>query len=279
MVYYKTAEEIEFLRESCHIVCKALAHVGEIIKPGMTGLQIDAAAETVIRDLGAVPGFKNYRGFPATLCISVNEGVVHGIPTDIPFKEGDVVSVDCGSIKNGFYGDSAFTFAMGVEEPIMQLLKVTNTSLYLGIEQAVAGKRIGDISFAIQNYCEKEHGYGVVRELVGHGIGRDLHEPPEVPNFGKRGRGMMLKEGLAIAIEPMVNLGVKEVRQADDGWTIITKDKLPSAHFEHSVAVRKGTADILSDHSFIEETLKNNANVQEVGVLPALSAGVPSQGS
>lgn len=269
MVYYKTAEEIEFLRESCLIVCKALAHVGSIIKPGMTGLQIDAAAEEVIRDLDAVPGFKNYRGFPNTLCISVNEGVVHGIPTDTPFKEGDVVSVDCGSIKNGFYGDSAFTFALGVEDDIMKLLRVTNTSLYMGIEKAVAGNRIGDISHAIQEYCEKDHGYGVVRELVGHGIGRDLHEPPEVPNFGKRGRGAMLKEGLTIAIEPMVNLGKKEVKQSNDGWTIITKDKLPSAHFEHSVAVMKDKADILSDHSLVEEALKNNVNVQEVGVFPS----------
>ncbi|NNE30564.1 MAG: type I methionyl aminopeptidase, partial [Saprospiraceae bacterium] len=204
MVYYKTAEEIEFLRESCLIVCKALETVAAELKPGITGAQIDALAETVIRDHGAVPGFKGYNDFPATLCISVNEGVVHGIPNNTPFKEGDVVSVDCGSIKNGFYGDSAFTFAIGhVGEDIMKLLQVTNTSLYLAIEKAVAGNRIGDISYAVQQYCEKEHGYGVVRELVGHGIGRELHEPPEVPNFGKRGRGMLLKEGLTIAIEPM----------------------------------------------------------------------------
>lgn len=273
MVYYKTAEEIEFLRESCLIVCKALAHVGSILRPGITGQQIDAAAEEVIRDLDAVPGFKNYRGFPSTLCISVNEGVVHGIPTKDEFKDGDVISVDCGSIKNGFYGDSAYTFAIGeVSDEVMKLLKVTNTSLYLGIEQAVAGNRIGDVSHAIQHFCEKEHGYGVVRELVGHGIGRDLHEPPEVPNFGKRGKGMMLKEGLTIAIEPMVNLGTKDVRQSSDGWTIITKDKLPSAHFEHSIAVGKDKADILSDHSLVSEALKGNANVMEVGLLPMVQA-------
>ena len=276
MVYYKTAEEIEFLRESCLIVCKALAHVAEIIKPGLTGLDIDKAAETVIRDHGAVPGFKGYRGFPGTLCISRNEGVVHGIPDKQVFQDGDVVSVDCGSIKNGFYGDSAFTFAIGeVSEEVMKLLKVTNTSLYLGIEKAVAGNRLGDISFAIQNFCE-EHRYGVVRELVGHGIGRNLHEAPEVPNYGKRGKGMLLKEGLTIAIEPMINLGVKEVKQSDDGWTIITRDNKPSAHFEHSIAVHKEKADILSNHSDIEAILAKNPNANEVGVLTDVLLSIPT---
>ncbi len=268
MVYYKTAEEIEFLRESCLIVCKALTHVASIIRPGITGNDIDKAAEEVIRDHGAVPGFKGYRGFPGTLCISRNEGVVHGIPNDIVFQNGDVISVDCGSIKNDFYGDSAFTFAIGeVSDEIMQLLKVTNTSLYLGIEKAIAGNRLGDISYAVQDYCERKNSYGVVRELVGHGIGRNLHESPEVPNYGRRGQGLRLKEGLTIAIEPMVNMGVKEVRQSDDGWTIITRDKKPSAHFEHSIAVQKGRADILSNHSEIEATLANNANAHQVGVL------------
>ncbi len=268
MIFYKTAEEIEQIRESCLIVCKALAHVASRIRPGMTGEQIDREAEELIRDHQADPGFKGYRGFPATLCISINEGVVHGIPSKDEFRDGDVVSVDCGSFKNGFYGDSAFTFALGeVSDEVMQLLRVTNTALYKGIGNAVVGKRLGDIGHAVQEYCERQHNYGVVRELVGHGIGRNLHEAPEVPNYGKRGRGPMLKEGLVIAIEPMINLGKKEVRQATDGWTIITKDKQPSAHFEHSVAVKKGEADILSDHKIIEAALQNNSEVHEVGVI------------
>ncbi|MEL6635455.1 MAG: type I methionyl aminopeptidase [Bacteroidota bacterium] len=268
MIFYKTADEIEQIRESCLIVCKALAHVASRIRPGMTGEQIDREAEALIRDHGADPGFKGYRGFPATLCISVNEGVVHGIPSKTEFRDGDVVSVDCGSFKNGFYGDSAFTFALGeVSDEVMQLLRVTNTALYKGIANAIVGKRLGDIGFAVQEYCERQHKYGVVRELVGHGIGRNLHEAPEVPNYGKRGRGPMLKEGLVIAIEPMINLGRKEVRQASDGWTIITKDKQPSAHFEHSVAVKKGKADILSNHEPIEAALQSNPEVHEVGVI------------
>ncbi len=268
MIFYKTAEEIEQIRESCLIVCKALAHVASRIRPGMTGEQIDREAEELIRDHQADPGFKGYRGFPATLCISINEGVVHGIPSKDEFRDGDVVSVDCGSFKNGFYGDSAFTFALGeVSDEVMQLLRVTNTALYKGIANAVVGKRLGDIGHAVQEYCERQHNYGVVGELVGHGIGRNLHEAPEVPNYGKRGRGPMLKEGLVIAIEPMINLGKKEVRQATDGWTIITKDKQPSAHFEHSVAVKKGEADILSDHKIIEAALQNNSEVHEVGVI------------
>ncbi len=275
MVYYKTAEEIEYIRESCLIVCKALAHVASIIRPGVTGDQIDREAEALIRDHHAEPGFKGYRDFPATLCISINEGVVHGIPSKNEFQDGDVVSVDCGSFKNGFFGDSAFTFALGeVDEEIMNLLRVTNTSLYKGIAQAVVGQRLGDIGHAVQDYCERQHGYGVVRELVGHGIGRDLHESPEVPNYGKRGRGPILKEGLVIAIEPMINLGRKEVRQANDGWTIITKDKKTSAHFEHSVAVKKGAADILSNHEIIEAALQNNPEVREVGVIETESLGI-----
>ena len=275
MIFYKTDEEVELIRESCLIVCKALAHVASIIRPGITGAQIDKEAETLIRDHQAEPGFKGYRGFPATLCISINEGVVHGIPSKEEFKDGDIVSVDCGSLKNGFYGDSAFTFALGeVSEEVMNLLKVTNTSLYKAIDKAIVGNRLGDIGAAVQDYCERQHGYGVVRELVGHGIGRELHESPEVPNYGKKGRGPILKDGLVIAIEPMVNLGRKEVRQADDGWTIITRDRQISAHFEHSVAVRKGKADILSDHSLIESELKKNAEVLEVGLIEASSLGI-----
>jgi len=274
MIYYKTDEEIEFIRQSCLLVCKALTHVAGMIKPGITGEEIDKEAEQLIRDHNAVPGFKGYRGFPATLCISVNEGVVHGIPTKEAFKDGDVVSVDCGSLMNDFYGDAAYTFALGdVAEETMELLRVTKTSLYKGIEAARVGNRIGDIGFAIQNYCEKTHPYGVVRELVGHGLGKSLHEAPEVPNYGKRGRGPKLQDGLVIAIEPMVNLGAKEVRQADDGWTIISKDKKPSAHFEHTIALRKSGPDILSNHVIIEEAIAKNPNVQAVALKQSVMEG------
>lgn len=268
MIFYKTDEEIELIRESCLVVCRALAEVGGMIKPGMSGLQIDKAAEELIRDHGGVPAFKGYRGFPATLCVSLNEQVVHGIPdSNQIFKEGDVVSVDCGVLLNGFYGDSAYTFALGdVPEAVMDLLRVTNTSLYKGIDQAVAGKRIGDIGFAIQQYVEKENGYGVVRELVGHGVGRELHESPEVPNYGIRGKGVKLQDGLVIAIEPMVNQGRKDVMTARDGWTVYAKDRMPSAHYEHTIAVRKTQADILSDHSLIEAAIQRNTNVREVAI-------------
>ena len=265
MIYYKTAEEIEFIRQSCLLVCKTLAHVASIIKPGVTGKRIDREAEQLIRDHQAVPGFKGYRGFPDTLCISINEAVVHGIPSKNEFQDGDIVSVDCGVFMNGFFGDAAYTFALGdVDEATMELLRVTNTSLYKAIDNAVAGKRLGDIGFAVQEYCERQHKYGVVRELVGHGIGKELHELPEVPNYGKRGRGPLLKEGLVIAIEPMVNLGWKDVRQAKDGWTIITKDKKPSAHYEHTVAVTKGEANILSDHNIIQKAISTNNEVREI---------------
>jgi len=265
MIYYKTDEEIELIRKSCLLVCKTLSHVASIIKPGITGEQLDKEAEQLIRDHKAEPGFKGYHGFPATLCISVNEGVVHGIPSKNEFQSGDVVSVDCGTFMNGFFGDAAYTFALGeVSEEIMELLRVTKTSLHHGIEQARIGHRIGDIGFAVQNYCEKTHRYGVVRELVGHGLGRELHEAPEVPNYGKRGKGPKIQDGLVIAIEPMVNLGVKDVRQADDGWTIISKDKSPSAHFEHTIAVRRSGPDILSNHTMIEEVIAKNSNVRAV---------------
>jgi methionyl aminopeptidase len=261
-VYYKTDEEVEIIRANCLLVCKALAHVGGKIRPGMTGRQLDRETEELIRDQGAEPGFKGYRDFPATLCISVNEGVVHGIPSDKEFREGDIVSVDCGVYHQGYYGDAAYTFALGeIDEKVRRLLDVTNEALYLGIEQAVAGKRIGDIGYAIQHYCERVHPFSVVRELVGHGVGRNLHELPEVPNYGRRGTGMVLKEGVVIAIEPMINLGRKEVVQANDGWTVNAKDRKPSAHFEHTVLVRKDEADILSDHSLIEGMIKNNPAV------------------
>lgn len=268
MIFYKTDEEIEFLRESCLLVCKVLTHVGSRIRPGVTGAELDAEAEQIIRDNGAVPGFKGYNDFPSTLCISVNDCVVHGIPSKEPFKDGDIVSVDCGTIMNGFYGDAAYTFALGdVSEEVMQLLRVTNTSLYKAIEKAVSGQRIGDIGYAVQNYVEKENGYSIVKDLVGHGLGRNLHEEPEVPNYGKRGKGIKLKEGLVIAIEPMVNMGRRDVKTGEDGWAILARDGQPTAHFEHSVAVRKGKADILSNHKPVEEAIAKNPNVKEVAIL------------
>ncbi|RLD42616.1 MAG: type I methionyl aminopeptidase [Bacteroidetes bacterium] len=257
MIYLKTDEEIEIQRQSSLLVGKTLAEVAKLIRPGITTIELDKVAETFIRDNGAVPGFKGYGGFPATLCISVNDVVVHGIPGEIVLKDGDIVSVDCGTLMNEFYGDSAYTFAVGeVDEKVLMLLKRTKESLYLAIEQAVAGKRVGDIGSAVQRHVES-FGYSVVRDLVGHGVGRNLHEKPEVPNYGRRGSGIKLKSGMCLAIEPMVNLGVKEVFQDKDGWTIRTADSKPSAHFEHDIAVRNGKADILSTFEYIEEVLKN----------------------
>ncbi len=257
MIYIKTDEEIEIQRQSSLLVGKTLAEVAKVIKPGVTTLELDRIAETFIRDHGAEPGFKGYGGFPATLCISVNDEVVHGIPGETPLKEGDIVSIDCGVLWNEFYGDSAYTFAVGeVSEEVLLLLKRTKESLYLAIDQAIAGKRIGDIGNAVQTYVEG-FGYSVVRDLVGHGVGRNLHEKPEVPNYGRRGSGIKLKSGMCLAIEPMINLGVKDVKQDSDGWTIRTMDSKPSAHFEHDVAVRNGKADILSTFEFIEEVLNN----------------------
>jgi methionyl aminopeptidase len=266
MIFYKTDEEIELIRESCLLVCKTLAHVASIIRPGISGYEIDKAAEELIRDHGAIPSFKGYGGFPATLCVSVNENVVHGIPGgDQVFKDGDIVSVDCGVFMNGFHGDSAYTFPLGdVDEKIMELCRVTNTSLYKAIDAAVVGGRIGDVGYAVQQYVEREHKYGVVRELVGHGLGRELHEEPEVPNYGKRGKGPILKEGLVIAIEPMVNLGRKNVRTASDGWTVFAKDRKPSAHYEHTIAVKKDGPDVLSNHTGVEEAIRSNPNVKVV---------------
>ncbi len=257
MIYYKTEEEIELLRESSLLVGKTLAEVAKLIKPGVKTINLDQVAEEFIRDNNAKPGFKGYNGFPYTLCISVNENVVHGFPSERELKDGDIVSVDCGTIKNGFYGDSAYTFAVGnVKEEVLMLMKRTKESLYKGIENAIAGRRIGDIGYAIQSYVES-FGYSVVRDLVGHGLGRNLHEKPEVPNFGRRGRGTKLKENLVIAIEPMINLGTKRVVQEKDGWTIRTADRQPSAHYEHDVVVRKGKAEILSTFDYIEKVLNN----------------------
>lgn len=255
MIYIKTDEEVEIQRQSSLLVGKTLAEVAKIIKPGVTTIELDKVAETFIRDNGAKPGFKGYGGFPATLCISVNDEVVHGIPGKRELKNGDIVSVDCGTFMNGFYGDSAYTFAVGeVEESVLMLLQRTKESLYLAIEQAIVGKRVGDIGHAVQKYVEG-FGYSVVRDLVGHGVGRNLHEKPEIPNYGRRGSGIKLKSGMCLAIEPMINLGVKEVIQDSDGWTIRTVDKQPSAHFEHDVVVRNGKADILSTFEYIEQVL------------------------
>jgi len=255
MIHIKTDEEIEIQRHSSLLVGKTLAEVAKVIRPGVKTITLDRIAEEFIRDNGAVPGFKGYGGFPATLCVSVNDAVVHGIPDETELKDGDIVSVDCGTIWGGFYGDSAFTFPVGdVDKEVLQLLERTKQSLYLGIEQAVAGKRVRDIGHAIQTYVE-DFGYSVVRDLVGHGVGRNLHEEPEVPNYGRRGTGPQLKAGMCIAIEPMINLGVKEVFQGGDGWTIRTADGKPSAHFEHDVAIRHGKADILSSFEEIEKVL------------------------
>ena len=268
MIVYKTDEEIGKIRESCLLVSKTLALVASMLKPGITGKELDAAAETFIRDHKAIPGFKGYHDFPATLCVSPNETVVHGIPSDQPFKDGDIVSVDCGVLMDDFFGDAAYTFAIGdVDENIMDLLRVTNTSLYKAIDAARLGNRLGDVSFAVQDFVQREHPYSVVRELVGHGLGRALHEPPEVPNFGRRGTGIKLLPGLVIAIEPMVNLGRKEVGTLDDGWGIIARDRKASAHYEHTIAVREEGPEILSDHSFLEEEVKKNANLKEIGTL------------
>jgi methionyl aminopeptidase len=255
-VHIKTDEEVELLRESSLLVGKTLAAVAQRIRPGVTTLELDAVAEEFIRDHGAEPGFKGYGGFPNSLCTSVNEAVVHGIPNNRPLEEGDIVSIDCGVLKNEFYGDSAYTFAVGPIDPkVQQLLDVTKECLRLAIEQAVVGKRIGDIGFACQQHAEK-HGYGVVRELVGHGLGRSLHEAPEVPNYGRRGNGPRLMDGMVLAIEPMINLGRKEVLHLDDGWTIVTADRKFSAHFEHDIVVRPGQADVLSSFDEIEKVLQ-----------------------
>ena len=238
--------------------------IAGIIKPGITTLELDKKAEEFIRDNGAKPSFLGYRGFPNTLCISVNDMVVHGIPSKNEIKEGDVVSVDCGVFKNGFHGDSAFTFLIGeVTLDAINLARVTKECVLKGIEMAVPGNRIGDISYAIQNYAEQYHGYGVVRELVGHGLGKSLHEEPDVPNFGIRGKGPKLQEGLVIAIEPMINLGTKNVVQENDGWTIRTKDKKISCHFEHTIAITSGAADILSSFDNIEKAVRSNKNLYQ----------------
>ena len=269
--HLKSQEEIEIIRHSCLLVSATLAEVAAHIKPGVKGIQLDTLAETFIRDHGAEPAFKGYPGsvsdFPASLCISFNEVIVHGIPDQREIKEGDILSVDCGVKMNGYFGDSAFTFAVGEITPEeMDLLVTTRECLDLAIAQAVAGNRLGDVGHAVQHHAEVVHGYGVIREMVGHGIGKKLHEPPEVYNYGKRGKGVVLHEGLTIAIEPMINMGSREVIMKKDGWTLITRDLKPSAHYEHTIAIQKSAADVLSDHSGIDLAIKNNANLSEVWI-------------
>jgi methionyl aminopeptidase len=254
-VIYKSAEEIELIRESSLLVSKTHAEVAKVIKEGVSTAYLNKIAEEFIRDHQAVPAFLNYNGFPYTLCISLNDQVVHGFPGEYVLKDGDIVSVDCGVIKNKYFGDSAYTFTIGnIAEETQKLLDVTKECLVLGIEKAVVGSRIGDIGFAVQEHAEK-NGFGVVRELVGHGVGRALHEKPEVPNYGKRGSGMKLEEGMVLAIEPMINAGRAGVKFWEDGWTVSTIDQKPSAHFEHTVAIKKGKADVLSTFEYVEEVL------------------------
>jgi methionyl aminopeptidase len=257
MLYLKTDEEVELLRESNLLVSRTLAEIASIIRPGVTTLYLDGIAETFIRDNGAMPGFKGYGGFPNTLCTSVNDEVVHGIPSDYVLKEGDILSVDCGVIREGWYGDSAYTFAVGeIREEERRLLAFTRASLEEGVKAAIAGNRIGDISNAVQTMAESG-GYSVVRELVGHGLGRKMHEQPEVANWGRKGTGPKMEKGLVICIEPMINAGRKETVQMRDGWTIKTADGKPSAHFEYAVAVDRGKADVLTTFEFIEKVLNN----------------------
>lgn len=255
MIYTKTDDEVELLRMSNMLVSETLAELARHIRPGVTTLHLDSIAETFIRDHGAVPGFKGYAGFPNTLCTSVNDEVVHGIPSDYTLREGDIISIDCGVILNGYYGDSAYTFPVGEVQPdVMRLMEYTRASLEEGARKAVTGNRVGDISHAVQEKAESG-GYSVVRTLVGHGIGRQLHEGPEVPNFGKRGTGTRLERNLVICIEPMINMGTRNTRVGRDGWTVRTGDGKPSAHFEYAVAVREGKADLLTTFEFIEEVL------------------------
>lgn len=255
MIIPKSSEEIELMRESALIVSKTLGMLAGEVKPGITTLALDALAETFIRDHGALPGFKGLYDFPNTLCMSPNAQVVHGIPNNKPLEEGDIISIDCGALKNGFYGDHAYTFAVGEIDPATEkLLKITKESLYVGIGAFRKGNRTGDVGYAIQHYTEA-HGYGVVRELVGHGLGRKMHEDPEMPNYGRRGQGKQFVEGMVVAIEPMINQGTHRIKQLKDGWTILTADGLPSAHFEHNVALVNGQPQLLSTFKYIYEAL------------------------
>jgi len=262
VVYYKTEFEIGLMKQAALLVSQTLTEVAKVLKAGMTTLQIDTLCATFIRDHKAVPSFLKYGGYPHNICASVNDVVVHGFPNDVPLKDGDIVSIDIGVILNGWHGDHAYTFVIGeTTDEINQLVRVTKESLYKGIEKAIVNNRIGDVSFAIQEHTERKHGYGVVRELVGHGLGKSLHEDPQLPNYGTRGNGMKLKENLVLAIEPMINLGTKDVFTDKDGWTVRTKDGKPSVHFEHDVCVKRNKALILSDYSIIEAAEQANKNL------------------
>ncbi|CAA0153874.1 Methionine aminopeptidase [Tenacibaculum maritimum] len=263
MIKTKTLEEIALMRESALIVSKTLGMLAKEVKPGVTTLYLDKLAEDFIRSQDAIPGFLGLYDFPNTLCMSPNAQVVHGIPNNTPLKDGDIISIDCGAIKNGFYGDHAYTFEVGeVAEETKKLLQITKESLYEGIRQFKVGNRVGDVGAAIQNYTEK-HGYGVVRELVGHGLGRTMHEDPEMPNYGKKGRGKKFIEGMVVAIEPMINLGTHRINQLSDGWTILTKDGKPSAHFEHDVAIVNGKPELLSTFKYVYEALGIESNEED----------------
>lgn len=262
LVYYKTEAEIALMKKAATLVSKTLTEVAKMLKPGVTTLQIDKLCAEFVKDNNAIPSFYNYRGYPHNICASVNDVVVHGFPNNVALKDGDIVSIDMGVILNGWHGDHAYTFIIGeASDESKKLVNVTKESLYKGIEKAIINNRIGDIAFAIQDYTEKKNKYGVVRELVGHGLGRNLHEDPNVPNFGMRGTGMKLKENLVLAIEPMINMGSKDVYTDSDGWTVKTKDGLPSVHFEHDVCVKRGKALILSDYSIIEAAEQTNPNL------------------
>jgi methionyl aminopeptidase len=261
----KTPEEIELIRNSCVLLSKTLAEVAKVLKAGTTGIKLDKLAEQYIKDHGAHPSFKGYNRYPASLCISVNDEVVHGLPKEEPYKDGDIVSLDCGVFLNGYHGDMAYTFGIGNVKPeIVELMKITKESLYLGIEQAIVGKRTGDVGFAVQDFCERKHPYKCVRELVGHGIGKTLHEDPQVPNYGRKGDGQKLPENCVIAIEPMVNLGKRDVYTKRDNWTIATQDGQPSAHYEHTVVIRPLKAEILSTFEWIEQAVAENSELVKI---------------
>ena len=267
MIKVKTREQIEIMYESAQVVSRTLGMLAKEIKPGVTTLYLDKLAEDYIRSQGAKPGFLGLYDFPNTLCVSPNAQVVHGIPNNKPLQEGDIISIDCGALKNGYYGDHAYTFPVGeVSSEVAQLLKVTKESLYIGIREFKLGNRVEDVGYAIQSYCEK-HGYGVVRELVGHGVGTKMHEDPEMPNYGRRGSGKKFKDGMVVAIEPMINLGTKSIRQLKDGWTILTADGKPSAHFEHDVALIDGKPKLLSTFKYIYEALGIKSNEEDEFLL------------
>ncbi|CCH56237.1 methionine aminopeptidase, type I [Fibrisoma limi BUZ 3] len=269
MIFFRSDEEINLIKLSAQVLGKAHAEVAKLVRPGITTKELDEVAETFIRDNGGVPSFKGYNKFPASLCISVNDVVVHGIPGRYELRDGDIVSIDCGVLLNGFHSDSAYTYPVGeVSQAVRRLLSRTKESLYVGLEKAVDGGRVGDIGYAIQTYTER-FGYSVVRELVGHGVGHHLHEAPEVPNYGKRGQGPKLKEGMILAIEPMINFGKKGIVQDRDGWTIRTADRKPSAHFEHTVAVRKGKPEVLTTFEYIEAVTANTSLMVETSELMA----------